>query len=399
MNSRLWLLPEGVEELMPAQARQVEKLRRQLLDLYACWGYQQVVPPLCEVLDALLTGTGSDLDLQTFKITDQKSGRLLGIRPDMTPQVARIDARSHAPGQVQRLSYIGTVLRARAPHFEASRSPIQTGCELFGEPGIHADEEIASLMVQALRDCGLRNMHLDLAHMGIVRRILECSGLEPAHRSLLIDAWRRRAVPEVEAIAGNVADPTVRDWIICLPEAIGEVADVRKLVGSMGSDPVLQSCLDELQRVSATLSGRFPDVSPCVDLCEMRGYNYHTGLIFAVYMPGSGNAVAAGGRYDGVGREFSQDPGAARPATGFSIDLRAVLNTLPCADQDGPGRKGIWLADDADASAWPFVQALRARGECVIQAMPASPSRSDCDRELVRVLRNGEVSWDIKPIE
>lgn len=380
MKSALWLLPDGIEELLPEDAERIEAFRSQLLGLYHSWGYQMVVPPLVEFLDSLLTGVGQDLELQTFKLTDQVTGRLMGVRADMTPQVARIDARFHPAGRANRLCYIGSVLRTRARTQLSSRSPLQSGCELFGVAEVEADIEIISLMLEALRLTGIQPVHLDLSHVAISRQLLALSGLDSATQAALSDAWRRKAVPEVDQIAKSVTDPKIADAIRALPRSMVSLSELHTLITRYGSDEVVKSSLLSLQRVATVISARFPEVEICFDLCEMRGYNYHTGLFFAAYSPGFGQAIAEGGRYDGVGEQF----GTRRSATGFSVDLRALLKRRE--DQAGGPVKGVLVPAEADESAWALIQSLR-QTEAVICEMPGDTHASlqqRCNRRLVR---------------
>lgn len=389
MKSALWLLPDGIEELLPDDAERIEAFRNQLLGLYHSWGYQMVVPPLVEFLDSLLTGVGQDLELQTFKLTDQATGRLMGVRADMTPQVARIDARFHPADRANRLCYIGSVLRTRARTQLSSRSPLQSGCELFGVSGDEADIEIISLMLEALRLTGVQPVHLDLSHVAISRRLLTLSGLDEAAQATLSDAWRRKAVPEVDQISGRVADPKIADAIRALPRSMVSLSELHTLVSRFGTDEVMKASLLSLQRVAGVIATRFPEVEICFDLCEMRGYNYHTGLFFAAYSPGFGQAIAEGGRYDGVGEQF----GTRRSATGFSVDLRALLKSRGEATR--PPVNGILVPADADETAWPLIQTLR-QTEAVICEMPGdTPAalRTRCNRRLVRET-NGQ--WCVK---
>ncbi len=379
MKSALWMLPDGIEELLPADAELIEDLRHRLLDLYQSWGYRMVVPPLVEFLDSLLTGVGQDLELQTFKLTDQLSGRMMGVRADMTPQVARIDARFHPPGIANRLCYIGSVLRTRARSQLASRSPLQSGCEIFGVAGEDADIEILSLMLEALRLTDVGALHLDLSHVAIGRRLLDLSGLDAEGCLLLMDAWRRKANPEVDQIAARVANPVIAEQIRALPRSMVALREMDDLARRFAGDPVMDVSLQSLRGVGAVIAERFPAVDICVDLCEMRGYHYHTGLFFAAYAPGFGQAIAEGGRYDGVGRQFGQN----RAATGFSIDLRALVKGRPGGVPEP--RKGILVPLGTPESAWSFIRKLR-REHRVIFEMPGdghSLLHAQCDRRIV----------------
>ena len=388
-----WLLPDGVEELLPPQAAVVEDMRRQLIDLYQRWGYELVTPPLIEYLDSLLTGAGHDLDLQTIKITDQLTGRLMGIRADMTPQAARIDARSaRLNGGVNRLCYLGSVLHAVPAHMLTSRTPIQAGCELYGQADVSADIEVISLMLESLQAVGISHIHVELAQVGVYRALIAQAGLSEALEQQLFDALRRRSIPEIDELAANsVADPQVAEMIRRLPRLAGGreiLAQARALFD--GTDDEVLAELDIMEQVAKALEKRFPEVEFYFDFCELRGYNYHTGLVFAAYAEGYGQAIAQGGRYDGAGAVF----GVSRPATGFSLDVKALLRmaeTLP----DLP-RNGILAPAGDEQGLWGKVQELRRR-ETVIQLLPGQAREEvigRCDRELVLV---GD-DWQVKPL-
>ncbi len=375
-----WLLPEGIEEILPPAARRLERLRRELLDCYECWGYELVVPPLIEFLESLLTGAGNDLDLQTFKLTDQLSGRMLGVRADMTPQVARIDAhllKRHGP---TRLCYMGTVLRTRADGFGGSRSPYQAGVELYGHRGDESDLEVLTLMLETLAIAGVGAIHLDLAHVAIFRELARQAGLNPEREALLFAALQRQALPEIrqQLAAWNLPAPQSNSLLALAelnggPEVLQE-ADIRLAA----TGPVVLEALMTLRRLVEALRRQWPTLPIHVDLAELRGYHYHTGVVFAAYTPGQGQAVAQGGRYDEIGQVF----GRARPATGFSTDLATLLRLgtsveTPCA--------GIYAPAVGDALE-PCVAALRAQGERVIRELPGAtiaPAALGCDRQLV----------------
>jgi len=375
-----WLLPEGIEEILPPAARRLERLRRELLDCYECWGYELVVPPLIEFLESLLTGAGNDLDLQTFKLTDQLSGRMLGVRADMTPQVARIDAhllKRHGP---TRLCYMGTVLRTRADGFGGSRSPYQAGVELYGHRGDESDLEVLTLMLETLAIAGVSAIHLDLAHVAIFRELARQAGLNPEREALLFAALQRQALPEIRQhlVAWNLPAPQSNSLLALAelnggPEVLRE-ADIRLATAG----PVVLEALMTLQRLVDALRRQWSALPIHIDLAELRGYHYHTGVVFAAYTPGQGQAVAQGGRYDEIGQVF----GRARPATGFSTDLATLLRlgasvATPCT--------GIYAPAAGDALE-PCVAALRAQGERVIRELPGAtiaPVALGCDRQLV----------------
>lgn len=381
-----WLLPDGVEELLPVQAARAEKLRRQLLDLYSSWGYDLVVPPLLEFTDSLLIGLGRDVDLLTFKVTDQLSGRSMGIRADITPQVARMDAHSlHREGPV-RLCYAGSVLHTRPKSLLASRSPIQIGVEFYGDAGLTSDSEVVLLMLETLRIANLSGITLDLGHVGIYRALVHAAQLAVDDELELFDALQRKASAEITAVLDRaVRNPQLRGWF----DALVRLRGGRDVLGAARQEfadaPVeVAAAIDELVAVADLVGARLPDINLYFDLSELRGYHYHTGLVFAAFAPGWGQAIANGGRYDHIGEVF----GRARPATGFSTDLKALiaLNT----DSDAPMRGAILAPDNTDIELWRAVQALRASGERVVYALPQQPIPAECDRQLVQ--RNGR--WE-----
>lgn len=388
-----WLLPDGVEEMLPAQALEVEALRRRILDLYARWGYELVLPPLIEFTESLLIGLGRDMDLQTFKLTDQISGRTLAIRADITPQTARIDAHSLRRDCPVRLCYAGSVVHTRPVALMASRCPIQVGAELYGAAGLDGDIEIILLMLETLRSGGATSIHLDLGHVGLYRALLAQAALSPAQQEALFDAVQRKALPEIDSfIAANVQAPALAAMLRELPRLHGDrslLARARALLAGAPAEAL--AALDTLEQVADTIARRAPDIALYFDLSELRGFEYHTGLVFAAYCPGHGRAVANGGRYDHIGEVF----GRARPATGFSLDLRALL-TLPGRSRltDYPPRGSVRATDTGEAGWWEAVQALRAQGERVVCQLDGAPEESSCDRRLVHL----DGTWQLQPL-
>ncbi|WP_339670548.1 ATP phosphoribosyltransferase regulatory subunit [Dasania marina] len=385
-----WLLPDGVEELLPEQAEQVEALRRKLLDLYHAWGYELVMPPLLEFTDSLLVGLGTDVDLQTFKVVDQLSGRTMGIRPDMTIQIARIDAHCLKRDDAVRLCYAGSVLHTRPKTLMASRSPIQLGAELYGDSSINSDIEIICLMLETLRASGIQNITLDLGHVSIYRALLAEAGLEEEAKQTLFDALQRKSGSEINAlITEHVAQPQLAAMMQALTQLNGGrevLAEAAELLAHAGE--TVQQALAELAKVADSIAARMPDVNIYFDLSELRGYHYHTGLVFAALAPGMGQAVANGGRYDDVGKVF----GRARPATGFSTDLKALLQLLPA--QEPSDIAAIAAPNSDDVALWQAIQQLRAQGERVLQALSKQAAVTGCDRQLV--LEQG--AWVVKPL-
>jgi ATP phosphoribosyltransferase regulatory subunit len=382
-TSDQWLLPEGIEEILPPHAWRLECASRELLDLYASWGYALIIPPLIEYLESLLTGTGHDLDLQTFKLTDQLNGRMMGVRADMTPQAARIDAHPLQRETPSRLCYLGTVLHTRPDGFAGTRCPMQLGAELFGHAGIESDVEILSLVLETLALMGISDVHMDLGHVGIFRGLAREAGLDERTENDLFDALQRKAVPEIgELLAARVPDASQRRRLSDLAELNGgwEVLDAaRERLAGAGAG--VMAALDNLCAIAAALKPRAGGVPVFFDLAELRAYNYQSGMVFAMFVPGRGQEIARGGRYDNIGQVF----GRARPATGFSTDLRTLMDLSP--RDFGAPRAAILAPADKDPALLAAVRELRASGERVIFALPGQrggPVEMGCDRVLAR---------------
>ena len=379
-----WLLPEGIEELLPPQARRLERLRRELLDLYATWGYAQVTPPFIEYLESLLVGSGHDLDLQTFKLTDQLTGRLMGVRADMTQQVARIDAhRLQQPGPT-RLCYLGTVLRARPEGPGGSRSPLQVGAELYGHAGVESDAEIVALMLETLEASGIRGAHLDLGHVGIFRALALAAGLGAEQEAELFELLQRKARAELEAALARLDLPSAHAGRLLALVDLNGGAEVLEAAAARlaGAGAAVDAALATLSGIVAALRRERPGLPLHLDLAELRGYRYHTGVVFAAFVPGHGEVVARGGRYDDVGRHF----GRARPATGFSADLRTLMR-LGDAGATAAADSGIFAPADDEPALCAAVRELRATGQRVVRALPGQEggaAAAGCDRVLVR---------------
>ncbi|MFV0477858.1 MAG: ATP phosphoribosyltransferase regulatory subunit [Parahaliea sp.] len=371
-----WQLPDGVEEVLPKQAAVAEHLRRHLLDLFRSWGYQLVIPPLVEFTESLLVGLGADLDLLTFKVTDQLSGRSLGLRADITPQVARIDAHSLAETGVTRLCYAGSILHTKAKTPARSRSPIQLGAELYGDDSPAADLEIIHLMLATLAQAGLSEITLDLGHVGIYQAVLQAAELDTGQEAMVFDALQRKSVPDLEQVL-VAADEATRELIIALVGLHGDasvLARARKLFAERA--PKALVAIDALQEIADSIHRQRPDIAIYFDLAELRGYHYHTGMVFAAYVPGHGQALANGGRYNDVGKVY----GRARPATGFATDLKALMALLPHRETD---EGAINMPDCEDPALLARVEALRMAGEVVINQLTSTVDPR-CDRELVK---------------
>lgn len=376
-----WLLPEGVDEVLPPRAALLEQRRRELLDLFAAWGYELVIPPFIEFLDSLLTGAGRDLDLATFKLTDQLSGRLMGVRADMTPQAARIEAHQLKRDEPVRLCYLGTVLKTRPEGMGRSRDPLQVGAELFGHAGIESDVEIISLMLESVRTIGIDALHLDLGHVGIFRALAAQAGLDADTESRLFDALQRKARGEIMALLESLPiHAELREMLASLPALNGGVeclAEARQRLARASADVL--AALGELEAIAQALREREPALPLHFDLAELRGYQYQTGVVFAAFAPGFGQELARGGRYDEIGKVF----GRSRPATGFSADLK-TLAALSARGAE-PATGGVFAPWGNEAALLEAVRGLRASGERVVQALPgqAGDARAmGCDREL-----------------
>ena len=375
-----WLLPDGIDEVLPEQARFIEKSRRELLDLYNSWGYDLVIPPMVEFSESLLSGFGSDLDLVTFKLTDQLSGRMMGIRADITPQAARIDAHSLNRQGPSRLCYAGTVLQTKPRAPLESRTPISIGVELFGEAGIGADIEVIELFLKTLETAGIDQVHLDIGHVDILRGLLVGSKLSNIQETELFELLQRKANAELDTwIAENITDSKLAGWLKSLPALSGSVdvlAEARsRLAGA--PEPVI-AALDQLNKIVDALSNQ--SVTIYLDLGDLAGYRYHTGIVFAAYKQGYGKALGNGGRYDNIGEAF----GRARTATGFAFDLKSLVANGVTEQQT---LLGIFVPSNTDTQCDDMVAQLREQGERVVQGFDGQvPSFKEinCDRQLVK---------------
>ncbi|MEQ9544654.1 MAG: ATP phosphoribosyltransferase regulatory subunit [Marinobacter sp.] len=380
-----WLLPDGVEDILPPLAGQIESLRRDVMDTCQRWGYQLVIPPLIEYLESLFTGTGHDLELQTFKLTDQLTGRMMGVRADMTPQAARIDAHTLGQEGITRLCYAGHVLHTRPRHMLTGRTPIQAGCELFGSASEAADMEVISLMLETLRVSGMPRVHLDLAHVAIYETLMGEANVDRDTEAAIFDAMARKSVPELDQLLGDCDPQSAGGRLRELARVSGGAEALEEARNILeGAPEALVGALDQLGRVADMLTRDFPEISFGFDFCELRGYNYHTGLVFAAYAPGHGDAIAKGGRYDAIGSDF----GRARPATGFSLDVRALVSLGErVVRRDG----AVWAPADTDPELEGVIAGLRMT-ETVVRALPeesdADPAAKGCDRILVK--RDGQ---------
>ena len=382
-----WLLPEDIADVLPAQARKVETLRRAILDLYQSYGYELVAPPILEFLDSLLTGTGSDLNLQTFKLVDQLSGRTLGLRADITPQVARIDAHLLNRSGVTRLCYAGSVAQALTPVGGSSREQLQLGAEIYGCANGKADFEAITLLLKTLDLAGLKKVYLDLSHAGILTGILEEQQLD------------KESIETLYGLLQSKDRPRLKQWATCLHVKVAEallaltelngpcsevIANAKKLLPKHAA---VDQALADLERVVSAVSTSLSGVELSIDLADLRGYQYHSGVMFAAYVDGLPQPIARGGRYDQVGKAF----GRSRPATGFSLDLLTLAGLSPLNSR----KQAVLAPWIDDASLDQVIADLRNSGEVVIQVLPGEALEAaeyECDRELVKQSN----SWELK---
>ncbi|WP_159123236.1 MULTISPECIES: ATP phosphoribosyltransferase regulatory subunit [Acinetobacter] len=385
--SETWLLPDGVADVLPEQAQVIESLRRQSLDFLASRGYQLVYTPFIEYIESLssLSESNQDLDLATFKVIDQLSGRLLGVRADMTPQVARIDAHVHPVEGVARYCYAGTVLHTKPQGFNTTRAPLQLGAELFGSDSIDADVEMVDLMISLIQEAGLADgIHLDLGHVGLFRSLIAQAGLSKATERQLSDLYQRKALPELAEFTANLKFGS--DFYTLGRFASDLDALKTNLSAEVLENPAFKQAFDALQTTKNEVQVRWPNLHIGIDVVELRSYHYHTGLMYAVYAPNRAAALAQGGRYDGIGEHF----GRARPATGFSCDLYALSAGKFATAKVVVAPKGT------DAALLNAIQATRAQGLSVIQLLGNDDLNSVpyATHQLVNV--DGE--WTIKTI-
>lgn len=378
---RNWLLPEYIEDVLPAEAAQIEHLRRSLLDLFEVHGYQFVIPPMMEYLESLITGVGHDLDLATFKVVDQLTGRLMGVRADITPQAARIDAHMLNNQGVTRLCYAGSVLRTNPDGLAQTRQPMQLGAELFGHAGVEGDIEIQRLMVKTLQVSGIKALQIDFNHVGIFDALMK--NTDPIFEKQLYQALQSKDQTEVKALTKDF-DAVTRDALCALTELNGDVAILAEAAKRLPKTPSITKALAELLQVSDQLKDL--DVGVSFDLAELRGYHYHSGMVFAAYAEGCPGPLALGGRYDEVGQAF----GRARPATGFSLDLRGLVKALPPSNV----KQCILAPYGNDDSLIKKIDELRKSGEKVVQELPGHEAYVD-ELNFNRKLKNLDGVWQV----
>lgn len=389
MQQDIWFTPEGIEDLLPSQAEKLEIYRQAILAEFKLSGYAMVLPPIAEFTDSLLTGTGRKLALDTCRFTDYESGRMMGVRADMTPQVARIVSTRIKPAGIERLCYVGEVLKSRNNKAKGSRSPIQLGAEIFGHSGIESDIEIIDVMLSSARLLKLPSLQMSLGHVGIVQSLMNLAELTQEQQSTLVDILKRKALPEYQAWCSNqsFSGSKLSMAFEGLTSLCGQADDVLTQAESVlaGLSAELDQALSHLNQLVDYLS-KTQSIKPHLDLSDLRGFQYHTGVIFACYsVTDTSVLVAKGGRYDEVCAAF----GEAHPATGFSIDLRSILDFIP--EPENTGLRQVYAPFSDDVQLYEKIKNLRAQGVQVIRFYEESTIPDQADR-LISL--NG--AWTVK---
>lgn len=381
-----WDLPDFIQDALPDEAARLEELRRRLLDAFRARGYRLVIPPLIEYLDALTVGAGLDLGLCTYQLVDQLSGRTLGIRADMTPQVTRIDSHQLNREGVSRLCYCGSVLHTRPSSLTATREPLQLGAEIYGHAGLEADIEALRMLAEALRLADVPSARFEISHVGLFHALADSAGLGDATCEQAFGLLQSKDVPGLESLLADVENRVAREALLALPELYGGAEILEAAEARLPRMPSVRAALDELRRLGDTLA----DLPIGFDLADLRGYHYHSGLMFAAYGGGAHAALAKGGRYDYVAEHFSR----ARAATGFSLDLRELARCSPLA-----ALEGLILAPlEKEAALQDKIAQLRGAGEAVIDALPGHEGtwkQAGCDRQLAK--RDGR--WTVVALD
>jgi ATP phosphoribosyltransferase regulatory subunit len=392
-TNKHWVLPQGIEEALPEQATRLETLRREFLDMYASWGYELVIPPFIDHIESLLTGTGHELDLQTFKIVDQLSGRTLGIRADMTPQVARIDAHQLGRDVPTRLCYIGTVLHTRSDCFGSSRSPLQVGAELYGHAGVESDVEILALMLSSFAVAGVKGVYLDLGNVDVFRALARQAKLDQDAETRLFEMLQRKAVTEIAELLGNLKlKKSLRAMLTSLATLNGDITVLNTARSVLAdADASVHAAIDYLEQTANAISKNFPNIPLNIDLAELDGYHYQTGVVFAAFVPQLGQALARGGRYDNIGSLF----GRKRAATGFSTDLK-LLSALSTRGFKSKDR--VYAPAGNDKALLETIDVLRAKGICVVRQLVGqddTASAMACNKQLYK----SKGQWLLKDVK
>jgi ATP phosphoribosyltransferase regulatory subunit len=387
-----WLLPDGVTEILPPQANQLESLRRELLDLYSTWGYDLILTPLIEFLDSLLIVPSHELQLSTFVIVDQLSGKSMGVRADISSQAARIDAHVLKQEGPTRLCYADSVLRTRPQGQFGSRSPLLIGAELYGHNGIESDVEVISLLLGTLEIAGINKPLLALGHSNICKTLVKAANLSTELEAKLFTALQNKATADITLLLDTCAvSAKLREVLEILPTMHGDIGVLDQAANFFkGMSPLLQEALAQLHTIAKKLNTSFPHQQLYFDLCELRGYDYHTGIIFSAYVEGHGEAIANGGRYDAIGKVFGRE----RAATGFDADLKTLFN-LSLRDFANTGK--IFAPAISDNKLSQTIAQLRADGQRVVQTFSdqnESATALGCSRQLV--LEGG--IWNIQSV-
>lgn len=375
-----WLLPEYIQDMLPDEAWRIEGMRRDVLELFRLSGYQLVAPPLIEYVESLLINDSADMDLRTFKLVDQLSGRTLALRADTTPQVARIDAHLLNRQGIARLCYAGSVVHTQPSGLMRTREPLQIGAELYGHSGIESDLEVQCLMLQSFSLLGVENVHLDLGHVGVFSSLMSKAAVSDELEKSLFIALQHKDVPTLNKLVTELPSD-LQSAVLALAQLSGGIEVIARAKAILPKHPDIVQALNELELALNQLQPLAASVG--IDLAELRGYHYHSGMVFAAYHAGSHDAIALGGRYDDVGKSF----GRARPATGFSMDLRQLHGLL--VKQAQP--KSIRAPYLIDAALTQAIMALRNEGEAVVVDLLGKSEHQhelNCDRDLV--LRDGK---------
>ena len=389
-----WLLPEGIEEVLPPRAAQLDALCRRITDQFATWGYELVTPPLLEYLDTLFTGSDDDLELQTFKVIDQLSGKLMGIRADTTPQVARIEVHNLKRNRPSRLCYIGAVLRTLPGGPGGARALLQVGAELYGHKGMESDAEILALMLKTLQLAGLQDVHVDVGHAGIMQGLTAPMQLDPDREAALLSCVQRKATDELQTLLSDWRlNNTHGAALLRLMELEGDAGlleEVKTILKPCGE--TLCGYVDELEQIAQLTTRQVNNAPLYFDVTEFQGYHYHTGMTFVAYVPGQSEGIAFGGRYDGICEAFGQP----RPATGFSTDALKLFELAPPTQAR---QKGIYAPNTAAPELYELVDELREQGEIVIYRLFGDDPAADtggavCDREIA--LEDGR--WRVRKL-
>ena len=380
-----WTLPDYVEDMLPDDAVYLESLRRSILDLYQVHGYVYVIPPMLEYIESL-NSNGQDMDLDTFKVVDQLSGRLMGVRADITPQVARIDAHLIQNDEVTRLSYAGSVLRTKPASFLQSREPFQIGAELYGFKGIEADLEIQTLLIKTLSTIGIKNPVFDFNHLDIFTTLIASSNIERDQLDLLYQAMQKKDKSEIVDLTKSV-DKKNRDALIALVNLYGDVNVLKEAEKVLPQDKAIQNALQFLNQIDKALKNNQIKIS--YDLSDIRGYQYHNGLVFSVYAENCYSPIALGGRYDNIGASFGRN----RPATGFTMDLKNIVTLFP----NGKKAKAILAPQSNDTELQKAIESLRQQGEIVAMDLfgNMNAAENNCDRILIQ---DASQAWKVKTV-